>query len=248
MTSTARVEPHLAPRTPQDAMSSKIHTNIYSVPAWGAGEGGLGTGGLQAFTDSPRMRAGLWREDKCPEANGPWGIRKARSWGLMEGLACFPEILGSRWARGGQCTPVQAQTERKPQGLAAAGVTSGPSQPYPHPPGGKAAPGSCSSGWGKTTVQVIRFKLRIIKITIQNKKTTPVTNKPSTSLPSRLPPPSPPPPPTRRGRSSGLASARGTSRARLGCRVGWSRPRPSSQQQSPEDRGLGQGGRDGREG
>ena len=68
------------------------------------------------------------------------------------------------------------------------------SQPYPRPPGGKAAPGSCSSGWGKTTVQVIRFKLQIIKITIQNKKTTPVTNKPSTSLPGR-------PLPTRRSRS-----------------------------------------------
>lgn len=68
------------------------------------------------------------------------------------------------------------------------------SQPYPRPPGGKAAPGPCSSRWGKTTVQVIRFKLQIIKITIQNKKTTPVTNKPSTSLPSR------PPPPTRRSR------------------------------------------------
>lgn len=51
--------------------------------------------------------------------------------------------------------------------------------PNPIPPGGKAAPRSYSSRLGKTTMQVIRFKLKIIKITIQNKKkTTPVKINP----------------------------------------------------------------------
>lgn len=38
------VESHLAPRTPLDPTASKIHTNIYSVPArgWGIGEGAVG--------------------------------------------------------------------------------------------------------------------------------------------------------------------------------------------------------------
>ena len=76
VTSTVCVEPHLPPRTPPDAMSSKIHTNVYSAPAWGWGRGDAGTGALRTFTDSPRRRVGLWREDSVQRPMGPGASRR----------------------------------------------------------------------------------------------------------------------------------------------------------------------------
>lgn len=62
MTSAERVESHLAPRTPLDPMASKIHTNIYSVPAWGLGHWG---GGLWALTTSSQRRDS---DGRCSDA------------------------------------------------------------------------------------------------------------------------------------------------------------------------------------
>lgn len=171
MTSTVCVESHLAPRTPLHPTTSKIHTNIYSVPAWGlghwAGMGGMGTLGLdKQLPGKSRARMG------SAQMPGPWG------------LVQFLEVKESRWAGGGQFPPNQAQARLESGILVAIVAPADCSCPHPPSPGGKAAPGSCSSRWGKTTMQVIRFKLKIIKITI--KKDNPCPNKPMTSLPGPL--------------------------------------------------------------
>lgn len=57
-------------------------------------------------------------------------------------------------------------------------------QLLPLPQQGRQHQGLASPGREKTTVRVARFKLQIIKITIQNKK-TPVSNTPTKSLPGR---------------------------------------------------------------
>lgn len=70
VTSTVHGEPHLAPRPPPNVTSTKIHTNIYSAPAWGLGTGSWKVG-LWGFTESPQGRAGLWREDSVQRPVGP---------------------------------------------------------------------------------------------------------------------------------------------------------------------------------
>lgn len=73
----------LAPRAPQTA-KSKIHTNVYSVPAQGGGcREPVGEGGA------------LWKTSR-----DPWGIQKARPRGYLGSLRSWGQVglgVGESW-------------------------------------------------------------------------------------------------------------------------------------------------------
>lgn len=106
---------------------------------------------------------------------GPWG------------LAQFLELKESRWVEGDQFPPNQAQARLDPGVLVAVAAPADCSpHPTPIPQEGRQHQGLAPPGGGKTTLQVIRFKLKIIKITYKIKKDNPCPNKPMTRLPGPL--------------------------------------------------------------
>lgn len=181
---------HLAPRTPPDATRAKIHTNIYSVPAsgWGWGGGLRALGGAAGLYRQPLGKVGLWQEDRVQRLMGPGGVQKARPWEGGRGAGLVPRGHGVQVGleRSVPTHPAQARVDSRswwlPRGQH---VSSWPSNLSPCPtPNREGSTRILLLRVGKTTVQVVRFKLQIIKITIQNKK-TPVSNTPTKSLPGR---------------------------------------------------------------
>ena len=174
------MEPHQAPRTPPDARRSKIHTNIYSVPASGQGTRGQGPRGAAGLYRQPLGgRAGLQQEDRVQRLVGPGGVPKARPWGVAGGLASFPEVTESRWVWGGQFPPARPGPDwtLRPGGCQGAGFWPPDFSPPPRSPApnGEGSTRVFLFRWGKTTVRIARFKLQIIKITIKNKKRQPLS-------------------------------------------------------------------------
>lgn len=140
-----------------------------------------------------------WEVFRCQGPGGWLSSWSSRSPGGLRGTNSHPTGPGQAglWGPGGcrapaDCSPnptLNPQEGRQHQGLA--------------PPGG-----------GKTTLQVIRFKLKIIKITYKIKKDNPCPNKLMTRLPGPLD--------TLAGEGGGTGSqptrvtARDTSRTRMG--------------------------------
>lgn len=155
-------------------MKSKIHTNIY-CPCPGVGEsgvqrtpqgGGRGSGGKTVSRGWRALGAGsalrghgsLWAGEAVLGASHP----STRSY--LEPRAGHPGPLGLDLC------------ERHPGHWLGSGLA------HPCPPGGKLHQGLVPLV-GEVTVQVNRFKLRIIKITIQNKKKNPCLKQAHNSPP-----------------------------------------------------------------
>lgn len=156
------------------------------------------------------------------------------------GLAQFLEVRESRWVEGDQFPPNQAQA-RLDSGVLVAVAAPVDCSPYPTPipQEGKQHQGLAPPGGGKTTLQVIRFKLKIIKITYKIKKDNPCPNKPMTRLPGPLD--------TLAGEGGGTSgqptrvTAGDTSRARWVVQPPLSAAAVSRKEQSGADAGQAQG-------
>lgn len=115
--------------------------------------------------------------DKQPPSEGGTrvgSVQMPEPWGLAQ----FLEVKESRWLRGTNSHPTRPRR----------GWTLGSwwlwqhqliaPPPHPIPQEGKQHQGLAPPGGGKTTLQVIRFKLKIIKITYKINKDNPCPNKP----------------------------------------------------------------------